>query len=211
MEEELIQLQNELTALSVKLADDEQKIKIQQAQKKEILAEIEALNDRNDKIQRECVTLERKQGQLQNQLVEVEAEREELSKYPEIKLVQQKIKDELQAEVNALRAELKQLKPDPQTIAPKVSAIYEMYIRFSNSNRNFKFFYFFSPQKTRRVSRNTSPVVAKKSSPAPMRTSSVTASQRTSSAAVPQRAPSAAAPLSGQAKEMDDFVRGFFQ
>lgn len=59
----------------------------------------------------------------------------------------------------------------------------------------------FSRQKTRRVSRNTSPDVAKKTSPA---------STRTSSAAVLQRAPSAAAPLSGRAKEMDDFVRGFF-
>lgn len=134
MEEELKRLQNEMSTLSIKLADDDQKIKTQEAQKKEILTETESLNDRYDKIQQECVTLERKQGQLQNQLVEAEAERKNLSKYPEIKLAQQKIKDELQAEVNVLRAELKQLKPDLQTIAPKVSAIYEVHRRDSNSN-----------------------------------------------------------------------------
>lgn len=121
MESEIQQLIDQSTKLSAKLAEDDAKISDQQKQKDEILKAMDTYKKPSLKTQHKCDAFEKKQAQQLNQLVHMEAERADLSKFPEKSQAQQKIRDELVKEVAALKSELRQLKPEPHLVPTKVS------------------------------------------------------------------------------------------
>lgn len=122
LEKEIQQFTDQSIAITEKLANDDVKIKAQQMQKETALRSLNGVTESRAKAEQECEALEQKYGDLQKQLGNWEAELEDLSKYPGQMRAQRKIKDELEEEVAALKAELQKLKPEPQPITPKVCA-----------------------------------------------------------------------------------------
>lgn len=126
METEIQQLTDQSTKMYAKLSEDDAKIITQQMQKEKLLLAMDSYKESSLKAQHKCDAFEKKQRQLHDQLVHMETERADLSNFPEKSQAQQKIKDELEKEVAALKLELRQLKPEPHLVPSKVSSICEI-------------------------------------------------------------------------------------
>lgn len=141
-QKEIQQFTDQMPAINAKLARDDAKIKAQQMEKEALSRSLNGVTESKAKAQQECEVLQRKHGDLQKQLANMEAEQKNLSMYPEQKRALQKIKDGLVRETAALKAELRNLKPGPQAIAPKVCVNLWNLKRKSNISSKLSLFIF---------------------------------------------------------------------